>query len=155
MDWLTADAFRLFSRRVIVSEGGGALLLGKAQRDENVIELDAVTDACIFFDWQSRMRAARRVAEQLAAASERSVLCDGLCGVKSLDEPESNAWQAWRGQRISPKKILGDGLVAAAAWQCVAAVDALQRGDRDVAMVSVVGCNQQAIGVRLVRRGAA
>lgn len=155
MDWLTADAFRLFSRRAIVSEGGGALLLSKVPRDENVIELDAVTDARIFFDRPGRLHAARRVAEQLITDGERSVLCDGRCGVESLDQAESNAWRAWQGDRISPKKILGEGLVAASAWQCVAAVDALQRKDRDVALVSVIGCNEQAIGARLVRRGGA
>jgi hypothetical protein len=38
--------------------------------------------------------------------------------------------------------------MAAAAWQCVAAVDALNQGQYASATVSVVGCNQQAIAAR-------
>jgi hypothetical protein len=44
--------------------------------------------------------------------------------------------------------MLGEGFVAAAAWQCVAAVDALARQLYQSAYVSVVGCNQQAIAAR-------
>ena len=49
------------------------------------------------------------------------------------------------------KKILGEGLMAAAAWQCVAAVDALRHNNFSAATVSIVGCNQQAIGARFVK----
>jgi hypothetical protein len=50
--------------------------------------------------------------------------------------------------RISPKIVLGEGLAAASAWQTVTAIDALQQRQYDAALVSVVGCNQQAIGAR-------
>jgi len=39
--------------------------------------------------------------------------------------------------------------MAAAAWQCVAAAEALRRGLQKRANISVVGCNQQAIGACL------
>ena len=61
----------------------------------------------------------------------------------------------WHGARISVKQIMGEGLMASAAWQCVAAVDALQRNDYDVANVSVTGTNQQAIAAQFVRAGHA
>jgi 3-oxoacyl-(acyl-carrier-protein) synthase len=154
MDWLTADAFRLFSRGVIVSEGAGALYLSKQPCLGRAIALDAVTDAFIFFDRPTRERAARGVAKQLVMADEGGLLCDGRCGVASMDQPEWNAWREWQGQRISVKELLGEGLVAASAWQCVAAVDAIQRGETDLALVNVVGCNQQAIGARFVRHHA-
>jgi hypothetical protein len=38
--------------------------------------------------------------------------------------------------------------MAAAGWQCVLASAAVQHGEAREALVSVVGCNQQAIGVR-------
>jgi len=63
-----------------------------------------------------------------------------------LDGPEAAAWRDWNASRISPKRILGEGLMAASAWQCVAAVAALAEKKYAAANVSVVGCNQQAIG---------
>jgi hypothetical protein len=38
--------------------------------------------------------------------------------------------------------------MAASAWQCALAAGAVQRGEAREALVSVVGCNQQAIGAR-------
>jgi hypothetical protein len=38
--------------------------------------------------------------------------------------------------------------MAASAWQCVAAVDALRRGAAREALVNVAGCNQQVIGAK-------
>jgi hypothetical protein len=46
------------------------------------------------------------------------------------------------------KTILGESLMAAAAWQCVAAVDAIARNAYAGAHVSVPGTNQQAIAAR-------
>ena len=65
-----------------------------------------------------------------------------------LDSAEVEAWKDWSGARISPKTILGEGLMAAAAWQCVSAIDAIREKRYDAANVSVVGCNQQAIGTQ-------
>jgi hypothetical protein len=64
-----------------------------------------------------------------------------------VDDAESEAWQDWGGVRISLKTILGEGFAAASAWQCVIAVDALRQRQFENATVSVVGCNEQAIGV--------
>jgi hypothetical protein len=60
------------------------------------------------------------------------------------------AWQHWPGTRLSPGAILGDGLMAAGAWQCVAACDLLAQGQFRAAHVSIVGPSQQAIGARLI-----
>ena len=54
----------------------------------------------------------------------------------------------------SPKRIMGEGLMATAAWQCVAC-EALARGRFQAANVSVVGANQQAIGVRFIHNDPA
>jgi hypothetical protein len=41
--------------------------------------------------------------------------------------------------RLSPKRVLGEGLMAAAAWQCVAACDWIAGGKFIAANVSLVG----------------
>jgi hypothetical protein len=41
--------------------------------------------------------------------------------------------------------------MAGAAWQCIAAVDALARGEHSSGIVSIVGTNQQAIAARFSR----
>ena len=76
------------------------------------------------------------------------LLCDGLQNIARQDAAEQQAWADWAGQRVSVKAIFGEGLMAAAAWECVAAVDALQQGHAHEAIVSVVGTNQQALAAR-------
>lgn len=147
LDWLTADAYHLFSRDVMVAEGAGAVYLAKSPAAQKV-RLTAVTDAHLFFDRPSRIRAALRMRADLPAGHSRELLCDSRTGILNLDRGEAKAWNSWAGARVSPKMILGEGLAAASAWQTVAAIDALQQRQCDAALVSVVGCNQQAIGAR-------
>jgi 3-oxoacyl-[acyl-carrier-protein] synthase II len=147
MDWLTADAFRLFTRRPILSEGAGALYLRSDAGTAAGVELAAITDSHLFWNRAGRVKAAGAVAKQIYSVSADS-LFDSLQDVPLLDEPDAVAWVDWRGGRLSPRKVLGEGLMAAAGWQCVLASVAVQRGGALNALVSVVGCNQQAIGVR-------
>lgn len=147
MDWLTADAFRMFSRRLILSDGAGALYLrhGRAN-DDTVVELTGITDSHLFLDRQGRAAAVQKTATQLRGGAEDGLLCDGLQGDPSLDRDEARAWNDWPGTRLSPKKLLGEGLMAAAAWQCALAVDWLRKSDSREALVNVAGSNQQVIG---------
>lgn len=147
VDWVTADAFRLFTRRLVLSEGAGAIYLRGDAGAGCGVELAAVTDSQLFWDRAGRVAAASLVAKQLCSASA-DALCDSLQDVPLLDEPDAAAWADWRGARLSPKKVLGEGLMAASGWQCVLASAAVQRGEAREALVSVVGCNQQAIGAR-------
>lgn len=89
---------------------------------------------------------------QLPAGTLTELLCDGLAGVGPYDAAEASAWADWPGARLSIKRLLGES-AAASAWQCVAAADALARRAHTAATVSVVGCNQQAIGARFARSG--
>jgi len=151
LDWLTADAFRLFARRIVLSEGAGAIYLRREKADPPAVALEAVTDAYLFWNEPSRFEAAAKVPNALATDATDAadaLLCDGLQDLPRLDEPEARAWQNWNGIRLSLKRILGEGLMAATSWQCVAAVDALMQARHATAIVSVVGCNQQAIGAR-------
>lgn len=148
MDWLTADAFRLFTRRLVMSEGAGALYLRRESGRQPGVKLAAVTDAHLFTNRPGRERAACLAAAQLGSTGSADLLCDGLLGIPILDRAETAAWNDWKGSRVSPKRILGEGLMAASAWQCVVAIDLLARKRCQAGLVSVAGCNQQAIGAR-------
>jgi hypothetical protein len=112
------------------------------------VKLGAITDSHLFHDRASQISAALRMRSQLPSGRAGDLLADSRTGIPKLDRGETKAWNSWAGPRISPKAILGEGLMAAAAWQTVAAVDALQHRRSTNAFVSVVGCNQQAIGAR-------
>ena len=176
MDWLIADAFRLFDKEYLMSEGAGAVylkqnpvgdevtslklktdidqrLLTSSPTGESAVRLAAVTDSHLFFDNQSRAEAAKKMRAQMESAAA-DLLCDGQQNLPRMDAAEVAAWNHWRGARLSPKTVLGEGSMAASAWQCVAAVDALRQNRYAAANVSVVGCNQQAIGARFVNQKA-
>lgn len=149
MDWLTAGAVSLFERAAIFSDGAGAIYL---RRGENAspVKLKAVSDARLFTAKHSRTEMIRRARRDLGAESENALLCDGLQGVPHWDKDEQSAWNDWRGKRLSIKAMMGESLMAAAAWQCVAAVDALFQRMHDFANVSIAGTNQQAIAAQFV-----
>jgi hypothetical protein len=151
MDWLTAGAMRLFERKVIFSEGAGALYLRHDPGGNPAAQLQAVTSAQPFSSTRSRAKAIRLARMELNGAGNRALLCDGLQGLPRADRDELAAWADWTGDRVSIKTIFGEALMASAAWQCVAAVDALSQNAYDAATVSVAGTNQQAIAAQFVR----
>jgi hypothetical protein len=173
MDWLTAGAVHLFERQTIFSDGAGALYLRRRREEAQTssvdkkleppyvgcyAELKAVTGAHLFSNRKSRTEAIKLARGELKdklvggtpAVPGRALLCDGLQGFRRADRDESAAWSDWSGARISVKTILGEALMASAAWQCVAAVDALAQNAYDAANVSVAGTNQQAIAAQFV-----
>jgi 3-oxoacyl-[acyl-carrier-protein] synthase II len=152
VDWLVTQALRLFDPQAIPSEGAGALYLRRQPGPSPALELRSVTDPQTFFRGRDRAQAARRVSKQLVSREPDWLLCDGVAGVPRLDRDEQAAWADWPGPRLSPKRVCGEGFTAAAAWQCIAALDALrQREDISAATVSVVGCNQQAIAAEFTK----
>jgi hypothetical protein len=154
IDWLTADAYRLFQKEITVSEGAGAIYLKRGNGSERTVELEAVTSSHLFLSNQSRHCAAQKMKAELCAAASNSdsLLSDSTQDLPRLDSAEREAWQDWRGKRISVKNIFGEGMIAASAWQCLAAIEALQQGQCTSANVSIIGCNQQAIGARFSLR---
>jgi hypothetical protein len=151
MDWLTTDAFYLFHRKIILGEGAGAVYLRRSAVSERAVRLEAITEPALFLKGKTRVQAVEAAREELGTGTLGELLCDGVQGLPRLDRDELQPWRDWSGPRISPKVILGDGRMAAAAWQCVAAIDELQRGEHPAASVSIAGCNQQAIAGRFVR----
>lgn len=138
VDWVVADALRLFQPHMTYGGGAGAVYL--KQNTDAAVELSAITDSFVFTRRQERAAAARQMRAQLPAGSVGELVCD--CGDHSPD------WSGWPGQRLTPKSVLGEAFVASAAWQCALACQLLQRKEFSAVNVSVVGVNQQAIGAR-------
>jgi hypothetical protein len=151
LDWLVAESFHLFSSEGTMSAGAGALCLRRCEDADSSVRLDAVTGSHPFLRRQTRAQAAAAARTELGRNNNDVLLCDGLLGSPRLDHDEARAWGDWSGSRLSVKKICGEAFMASSAWQCVAAADALARGACRAAVVSVVGCNQQAIAARFVK----
>ena len=152
LDLIVADALRLFHRAAIHSAGAGALYLKPGTRNSQLgTELSCITDSFLFTAKQNRNLAARKMRDQLAPENEPSALCLSTQDIGQRDAAELAAWADWPGPRLAPKTILGEAFAAAAAWQCVAACDAVQSAKFSAVNVSVVGANQQAIGARFVK----
>jgi hypothetical protein len=149
--WSAADALGRFARRIVGSEGAGALLLAREAGTGPGVVLERITDAYLYTNASTKAAAARAMRSALPRQSSRELLVDARCGVPRVDQAETAAWQDWSGPRLSPRAVLGEGLSAATAWQCVAACAGLADGQVDAANVSVVGSNQQSIGVRFAR----
>jgi 3-oxoacyl-(acyl-carrier-protein) synthase len=146
--WVSADALRHFDRRAVISGGAAALCLSLNPAWSSGVELELITDAHSYTAMANRRLAAKQMRAQMPAQGQAEILCDGLVDSPRADAAETDAWAGWNGPRLSPKRVLGEGLMAAAAWQCVAACDAIAAGKFNAANVSLVGANQQAVGVR-------
>ena len=147
INWLRADALWHLEHAAIISGGAGAVALCRAGEFPSGVELSSVTQPQSYSARKSRVHAARAMRAEFSPV-ENELLCAGLGDSPRADAPEIAAWQNWSGARLSPKRILGEGLMAAAAWQCVAAGAAVAEHQAPAAIASLVGCNQQAMGVR-------
>lgn len=154
-DWLVTEAFQLFDPAAVLGEGAGALYLRRDPTRDPAVELNVISDPHPFYHYSSRLEAASRARAELGPDPLNAVLCDGRQGIARLDRAEDKAWRTWPGTRISPKLICGDGLMAAGAWQCVTAVDALFHSEFSSANVSIVGTNQQAIAAQFCKSSPA
>ena len=150
-NWLRADALWHLDHRAVISGGAGAVCLSLDPDFSIGVELEAITSVHTYTTLNPRTKAARAMRAELPAASTEQLLCDGLDDRPRTDAAERAAWYDWTGPRVSLKRVLGEGLMAAGAWQCVVAGDAVAQGRCAAANVSLVGCNQHAIGARFVR----
>jgi hypothetical protein len=150
-NWILADALWHVERGAVIAGGAGALCLSLERELSIGAQLLSITDSHTYSAGNNRIRAVRAMRVQLGKSIPDELLCDGLLDSRRADVPEREAWADWTGARLSPKRILGEGLMAAAAWQCVAACDAVAAGHFAAATVSLAGSNQQAIGGRFGR----
>jgi hypothetical protein len=152
--WLSANALWHFEHSTIFCSGAAALCLTLDPGLSLGVALDRITDAQTYSGRQDRAGAARAMRAQLPTGAPDELLCSGLGNSRRTDAAEQAAWRDWPGRRLNPVPILGQGLMATAAWQCVAACDAVANRETPAATVSLVGCNQQAIGARFIRGAA-
>lgn len=149
--WIIADALIHLERPATLAAGAGALCLCHDSRLSAGVELAAITDAHTITKRLSVAQAAQAMRRQLGAHSPGELLVDGAGSSPECDRAELAAWNDSTSARVSPKHILGEGMMAAAAWQCVAACDYIAQKRHPAAAVSLVGFNQQAIGARFVQ----
>jgi hypothetical protein len=150
MDWIAADAMKLFHHSAIRGAGAGAIYLRLEKSAPACAELAVVTDPFLFTQSQNRMEAAQKMRAQLPESMPGELLCLSGQGISRMDAAENLAWRDWVNGRLVPKITLGEAFLASTAWQCVAACAALEHGRFTAANVSVVGANQQAIGARFL-----
>ena len=144
VDWLTSDAVRLFDRGKVLSEGAGAILLTRNPG----VRLKGITDEHLFPNG-GKGEALRRMKSELPVALDSTLLCDSTSSDGGISAEEAELWYNWSGPRISLKRALGDGLMASAAWQTVAAADAIANRSVSDAIISIAGFHQHAIGGHL------
>ena len=144
IDWLTADALRLFDRSKTLSEGAGAILLTRSPNRPSA-RLALITDEFAYAR-SSKSGALEQMKQALGASA---LLSDSTSGDRGISKEESLLWRNWPGARISPKRILGEGLMASAAWQIVLAAEAVAAQGFSESMVSIAGFHQHAVGARI------
>lgn len=145
LDWLTAQAVDLFDSGKVLSEGAGAVLL----RREGRVRLDAITEEHLYVNG-AKAEALRTMARELGEIRSDTLLVDSTTSEKGISKEEHELWKDVAGRRCSPKKVLGEGLMAGAAWQFVAAADALMNGGASSACISIAGFHQHSVGARIV-----
>jgi 3-oxoacyl-(acyl-carrier-protein) synthase len=152
VSWLLADALLHLDRGAVLGAGAGAVALVREASLSLGIEVEAITDAHTYGSRNPKSCAAARMRRQLPSRGGKELLCDSVGESLPKHGAERDAWADWTGARMSPKRILGEGLVAATAWQCAAAISVLREGEFEAVNVSAVGPNQQAMGARFVMR---
>jgi len=144
IDWLSAEALLLYSRNYLPSEGAAAVYLERGDGPVRVLKLPDP----IPFSSLPRPQAARNIREILRSEGEdTALLVDGTVGIPRIDRAEADAWKNWSGARLSPRRILGESMGAAAALQVVAAVASIRSGTCRQAVATAIGGNQQAGGL--------
>jgi len=141
-DWTVSDALRLFDSRTVHASGAGALYLKSQPPSSTAVELAAISDAFAATRIPGRAEATRKMRAQLPIGSPDELLC--VC------ERGDAVWSDWPGRVVAPREILGEAFAASAAWQCVAACDAIEHRRCSAANVSITGAGLQAIAARFV-----
>lgn len=149
LDWLSAEALRLYSSGFVPSEGAAALLLEAA---DHGVQLVSVPDPIPLVPGGNRTEALRQAVAATGASDDGStLLVDGRVGNAGTDRHQDEALGDWSGPRLSVKPVVGESLGVAAGLQLVAAVEQLKLGSAGRALVAVLGGNEQAGGCLLAR----
>ncbi|MEP2774325.1 MAG: beta-ketoacyl synthase N-terminal-like domain-containing protein [Luteolibacter sp.] len=145
IDWLTLEGLGMYSKGIVATEGAAAVYLEASPSNISVKELNGPYS---YFDSAGREDA---LADAWGALGDAEILVDGLTGVGRLDRDELVVTGGWSGERISPAKVLGEGMGIRCGFQTVAAVGALQDG-RGSVDIFASGGNQHAFSVKLTKQ---
>lgn len=146
-DWLTLEGLGLYSRNLIATEGAAAVYL-EARPSE--IRLENLHGPFAYNDAAER-RAAVMTSWAPHADSTDGILIDGLTGIHRPDRAELAASASWPGRRLSPARVLGEGMGIRCGFQTIAAIEALHN-DHHSAIVLASGGNQQAFSAKFIRQ---
>ena len=155
MDWLSDEALLLFSPQAIAAEGAAAVLVSRSNEATASqgprLPIRHITRTISYAAQTGAKRAAKQMREELfnAALPTDALLCDGQGADARTDQAEASVWEDWVGARLSPRRILGEGLAVTSGWQTVAACETLAARRHPFALVSAVGTTGQATGMRI------
>lgn len=150
-DWLLCDAYHKWRllRRMHLSEGAGAVLLGRHGR----VKIDKVAPGGHFFSQRDASSILQGIVRDLR--TDETKLAIGSANGTFIDTAEASALGEMK--RYSPKAVLGESVGASALWQVIVAAQCLMTQQlpendaitlREVIVLSC-GLNQQAGGLRL------
>ena len=159
-DWLLCDAYHKWRllraappiepfqkppRGMIVSEGAGALLLGRTGR----IQIEKIAAGTNFRKQREAAAGLEQVFAELCVTPPDFVAASA--NGTFIDEAEHAAILAYCPKaKIYPvKTALGESVGASSLWQTICAAQSLLTEERATALVSTCGLNQQVAGLRL------
>jgi 3-oxoacyl-[acyl-carrier-protein] synthase II len=115
-DWVGAEAVTYYHPALIATEGAGAMLFGLA---ESGLALK-VSEAAAFLNETEHTEKLRQLASKPEwCATSDCPQVNGLCGIPMLDA----AHPATVSMGLAPRRVLGEGMGAAGAFQLVLAVE--------------------------------
>jgi 3-oxoacyl-[acyl-carrier-protein] synthase II len=151
-DWLPATAAALLKLGVPLAEGAAAIVIERAAPAAAGITIRSLATRHPVLAFADRQQAAAAARHALGPLDPATLMVDDCCGHPASDAATARAWADWPGPRLSPARILGQGLSAAGAWQVVAACYQLQAGAAAAAVVATTGVNQRAVALHLRAR---
>ena len=151
-DWLAAAAIDLFKLGVPVAEGAACLVIERGGPNTPGVAIRSLATRHPVANSTRRLPAAVAARAALGSLPPSALLVDDGCGHPATDAATARAWADWRGPRVSPALVLGYGLSAAGAWQCVAACHRLQAGGAADAVVATTGNHQRAAAMHMHRQ---
>lgn len=152
LDWLPAAAIDLFKLGVPAAEGAACLVVEPGRPNTPGVAIRALATRHPLTAIRQRPQAAAAARAGLGSPGPAALLVDDCCGHPASDAATARAWADWAGPRLSPVPILGYGLSAASAWQCVAACQRVSAGAASEAIVAATGHHQRAAAMHLRRQ---
>jgi 3-oxoacyl-[acyl-carrier-protein] synthase II len=145
-DWLSTEGVTYYDKRLVVSEGAGALLLAQSGDGPR---LQNLSGPFAYHSNLERQKEVERMADALGK-THADLLIDSALGLARFDRQEQAAWsQRWQGEVQSPRRLLGEGMGSSSALQLVLAA-ALAQSHQRQAIVSMPGYNTAAYGCVVV-----